>query len=85
MKMCKWMTDFKYSHESQVHNMVMKNPRIKVSKIAKDIGISDERGFHILTVELEMKKALGKMSATHIDNGSKPPESENLSRESISF
>lgn len=34
----------------------MQDRRLKISEISNDLGISDERPFHILTVELDMKK-----------------------------
>lgn len=36
-------------------DMFMQDRRFKISKIANDIGILDERSFHILTVELVIK------------------------------
>ncbi|XP_076546269.1 uncharacterized protein LOC143305669 [Osmia lignaria lignaria] len=41
---------------TKVHNIVLQDRRMKVSEIAKDMGISDERVHHILTKELGMKK-----------------------------
>ncbi|XP_017794503.1 PREDICTED: uncharacterized protein LOC108576094 [Habropoda laboriosa] len=40
----------------KVHNIVLQDRRLKVSEIARDVGISDERVHHILTKELGMKK-----------------------------
>lgn len=54
--------------------LVMQDCRFKVSKIAKNIGISDEMKYGFKDVE-----AFCKASATHIDIGSKLLENENLS------
>lgn len=40
--------------------MLMLSPRLKVTKIAKDIGITDRRAFNILTAELRMKKLFAR-------------------------
>ena len=39
-----------------MHDIVLKDRRLKVSEIVKPVGISDERVHHILTEELGMKK-----------------------------
>ncbi|KOC61211.1 Histone-lysine N-methyltransferase SETMAR [Habropoda laboriosa] len=53
----------------KVHNIVLQDRRLKVSEIARDVGISDERVHHILTKELGMKKLfIKKKIIFHQDN-----------------
>ena len=44
-----------------MHDMVLKDWRIEIRDIAKDVGISKERVYHILHEELDVRKLTARL------------------------